>query len=96
MFALKEEPTQEESAQEIGSLAEAVLVYVRRHCEAADSLEGIREWWLPSGSFVSLRSLERALDQLVSQGLMQRTRAADGIVLYSGTFKLAPTLNVVS
>ena len=32
MFALKEEPTQEESAQEIGSLAEAVLVYVRRHC----------------------------------------------------------------
>ena len=90
MFALTEELRGEESVEEIGSLAEAVLVYLRRHCEAADSLEGICEWWLQSESCVSLRSLERALNQLVSQGLMQRTQAADGIVLYSGTSSLHP------
>ena len=94
MFALKEELREEDDGEEIRHLADNILAYIKQHSEAADSLEGIREWWLQSDLYFSTRSLEPALNLLVNQGLMQRTRAADGIALYSG-FDLKPRLALV-
>ena len=95
MFALKEELTEIDDGEEIGHLADDILAYLRRHSDAADSLEGIRDWWLLTESFVPTQTLERALNLLVNQGLMERTPAADGIALYSGTFDLEPKLEIV-
>lgn len=57
--------------------------YLDRNPGAADSLEGIAQWWLagtrrqPSNAV-----LEDALDQLVRQHDLERLRGPDGRTLY--------------
>ncbi|VTU27733.1 MULTISPECIES: hypothetical protein [unclassified Variovorax] len=61
-----------------------IVDYLKAHPRAADSAEGIRRWWLgDSGAAASAEEIERALAQLVGEGLMRRVSLADGTQLYS-------------
>jgi len=61
-----------------------IVDYLKAHPRAADSAEGIRHWWLgDSGATASAEEIERALAQLVGEGLMRRVSLADGTQLYS-------------
>ena len=62
---------------------------LRRHLEsypdAADSLEGIRQWWLPESLRVApLELLQEAVEVLVADGEMRRKPLPDGTTLYTG------------
>lgn len=65
-------------------LAELVLGYLRRHPEAADTLDGIVTWWLPLQRYETERGrVERVLDVLVADGFLRRDRLPDGSDLYA-------------
>jgi hypothetical protein len=62
----------------------AVLDYLVHNGNAADTLEGIVNWWLP----VEQRGIDRSrieliLDRLVADGAVKMTKLIDGTVLYS-------------
>jgi len=59
-----------------------ILAYLRAHPQASDSLEGIVSWWLPT-RFAAARDLvQDSLDRLVALALVERTRLADGTIVY--------------
>jgi hypothetical protein len=65
-------------------LCEALRRYVFLQPQAADSLAGIRQWWLPE----SLRDvpaplLREAVEVLVDAGEMHRTVLPDGTELFA-------------
>lgn len=62
----------------------AILDYLVHNGSAADTLEGIVNWWLPP----SQRSIDRAriesiLDRLVADGAVRATNLIDGTMVYS-------------
>lgn len=64
--------------------AEAVLAYLREHPEAADTLEGIVEWWLPRQRYETARSrIRAALAELVGAGALRCDRLPGGGDLYA-------------
>lgn len=62
----------------------SVLAYLHSHPQAADTLHGIVNWWLPRQRYESgcLR-IEHVLDTLVAEGLLHRDELPDGEVLYA-------------
>jgi Fe2+ or Zn2+ uptake regulation protein len=61
----------------------AILDYLAQHGNAADTREGIADWWLPAEHRASDRGvIERSLETLVADGLLQEGRLIDGTVLY--------------
>lgn len=64
-------------------LERSLLDYLRRHPQAADTLRGIVNWWLPQQRYESgLRRIERVLSRLVVEGQLHCNRLPDGEVLY--------------
>lgn len=62
----------------------ALLTYLRGHPQAADTLDGIVEWWLPLQRYETARQrVERSLDKLVANGTLRRDRMHDGATLYA-------------
>jgi hypothetical protein len=62
----------------------AVLDYLRSHPEAADTLEGIVEWWLPRQRYATARErIARVLADLVGAGLLRRDPLPGGGELYA-------------
>ena len=62
----------------------AVLAYLHHHPQAADTLRGIVNWWLPQQRFESGRErIERVLSELVDRGLLRRDPLPHGEVLYA-------------
>lgn len=67
----------------VNTTAEEIARYLREHPNAADSLEGIRQWWL-----LRLRvqeataQIEEALEELLDRGVVVRQVMPDGSVLY--------------
>jgi Fe2+ or Zn2+ uptake regulation protein len=59
-----------------------ILAYLRAHPQASDSLEGIVSWWLPARFMAARESVQESLDRLAAQGLVERTRLADGTIVY--------------
>jgi hypothetical protein len=54
-------------------VGEQVLQYLSEHPDAADSLDGIRQWWLRrGGEGGSAADVKAALDRLVEQNLIAR------------------------
>ena len=45
-----------------------IAQYVSRHPDARDTLEGIRDWWLPSDISFTAAELQQALDILTGWG----------------------------
>lgn len=73
-----------EMGQEIELLCDALRRYLAKHPDAADSLEGICQWWLPE----TLRGtspvlLQTAMEALVVTGEMRRVLLPDGSELYA-------------
>jgi len=62
----------------------SVLAYLHSHPQAADTLRGIVNWWLPRQRYESgcLR-IEHVLDRLVAEGLLHCDELPDGEVLYA-------------
>lgn len=69
---------------ELERIAQTLSEYLLAHPQAADTLEGIRHWWLPKDRFpgVPAEVLQLALDRLVERGALARVAAAGGVVLY--------------
>jgi Fe2+ or Zn2+ uptake regulation protein len=66
------------------AVEQAILEYLKRHPHAADSAEGVAQWWLgKQGATVSAQEVEQALDGLAALGRLRRVRLADGTALYS-------------
>jgi hypothetical protein len=58
--------------------------YVKDHPRAADTLEGIRGWWVTGERHGdSLEDVEAALDYLVQSGRLSRIMLPDGAVIYT-------------
>ena len=66
-------------------LCVALLRHLATYPDAADSLEGIRQWWLPEALRVaSLESLQQAVETLMASGEMRSRPLPDGTTLYTG------------
>jgi len=56
-----------------------VLAYLHTHPSAADTLDGIIQWWLPIQRYETARGIiEKALDDLVEQGIVDYVETGDG------------------
>lgn len=62
----------------------AVLAYLARYPQAADSLAGVARWWVGDDPPVSVDRVREALDQLVAIGALRRAQLADGTEWYAG------------
>ena len=68
----------------LSRLKDEILNYLCTHPQAADTVEGIGSWWLPQpDGEAALAGVQRALDDLVTQGLVRKTTLADGAALYA-------------
>ncbi len=62
----------------------SLLAYLRNHPQAADTLDGIVEWWLPLQRYETARAqVEIALGKLVTNGTLRRESLPDGAPLYT-------------
>ena len=62
----------------------AVVAYLREHRDAADTLDGIVQWWLPRQRYETQRTrIEQALQQLVAAGVLNCERLPHGETLYA-------------
>jgi hypothetical protein len=69
----------------VRGLESEIKAYLKLHPHAADSIDGIRSWWLdPRHKVANEEQLQRALSGLVRQGIMHRTELPDGHVIYRG------------
>jgi hypothetical protein len=67
-----------------GEVRHSVLAYLHAHPQAADTLHGIVNWWLPRQRYDdSCQRVEEVLDGLVKEGLLDRDRLPGGEVLYA-------------
>jgi hypothetical protein len=74
----------ETTPQDDGEIERSLLSYLRGHPQAADTLEGIIEWWLPLQRYETARlRIEDALERLVADGTLRRDLLHDGVVLYA-------------
>jgi len=63
---------------------QAVLAYLTRHPDAADTLDGIVSWWLPQQRYETERKrIEQALGHLIDRGQLRCDRLPGGAVLYA-------------
>ena len=69
---------------EDAEVEKSVLAYLDGHPQAADTLQGIVNWWLPRQRYERERQrIEQALGALVIQGKLQRSPLPGGDVLYA-------------
>jgi Fe2+ or Zn2+ uptake regulation protein len=69
----------------LDSLRSDVLEYLAAHPEAADSVEGILGWWLPKQRYEKAKTkLQRVLESLAAEGLVERIQLVNGKVVYKG------------
>lgn len=62
----------------IEEAARKILCYLAEHPTAADTTEGILQWWLLERTIVEEKeTVQRALDRLVEQGLIVAVQSAD-------------------
>ena len=62
----------------------AVLAYLHAHPQAADTLHGIANWWLPRQRYDdSCVRIEQVLAGLVAEGLLHHDQLPGGEVLYA-------------
>jgi len=67
--------SQRDTASEV---ALKILRYLDENPNAADTVEGILEWWLPKQSiYEEEQVVKRALDEMVRRNLILATRSSD-------------------
>jgi hypothetical protein len=62
-------------------LERALERYCAEHPNAADSVEGVRSWWLADPT-IPREAVEEALQALVDRGLLDVRILSDGTVVY--------------
>ena len=66
------------------ALERAILDHLAAHPQAADTAEGVAQWWLGAqGASATPGEVVQALQSLTSRGQLRRVRLADGTTLYS-------------
>lgn len=61
----------------------AIETYLTQHPAAADSEQGVAQWWLPAmGIDVPVEQVHRALEILWQRGVLERTALPDGGAVY--------------
>jgi hypothetical protein len=69
----------------VAGIAHAIERYLAKHPNAADSVEGIRRWWLMRQRYEeSAQQVQEALEQLLRAGIINKRVLSDGQVLYTG------------
>ncbi len=69
--------------QEVIDLALEIERYLASHPHAADSLDGVMGWWLKRSRIEdAAHKVSRALDYLVSRGVIATKTLAGGKILY--------------
>lgn len=67
----------------IERVVSAIQVYLAQHPAAADSEQGVAQWWLPAvGVDVPVVHVHRALELLCKRGALARTFLPDGGTVY--------------
>ena len=62
----------------------AVIEYLRCHPHAADSLDGILQWWLPRQRYETAHErIGATLEHMVASGILERRTLPDGSTIYS-------------
>jgi hypothetical protein len=65
------------------TVTDDILRYLHSHPNAADTLEGILNWWLPRQQRETERErVEQALEYLITQGHITKQTLAEGTILY--------------
>ena len=65
------------------NMRKEILRYLQIHPNAADSLNGIVDWWLPSQyKNEDVEKIEQVLEQLITDGLVKKVFLIDKTVLY--------------
>ena len=70
-------------------LEEALRRYCAAHPNAADSVDGVRRWWLADPA-IPLADVEAALEALVKRGMLDVRRLPDGTGIYFNRSAQAP------
>ena len=66
------------------TIAEEISHYLEGHPDAADTLEGVVNWWLARQRFeYAFRTVEKALNHLVAEGKLEKHVTVDGRTVYS-------------
>lgn len=77
-------PSNPEQSNADMEIETAVLSYLDRHPNAADTLDGIANWWLPQQRYITAQvRIQAVLQKLVSRGVLQLRRLPDGAALYT-------------
>ena len=72
------------STDEIDALAREIEDYLDAHPEAADTLTGIANWWLPRQRLEhATGNIERALNKLVERGTLMTWGVGNGTQVYA-------------
>ncbi|EXI81200.1 MAG: hypothetical protein AW10_01214 [Candidatus Accumulibacter appositus] len=66
----------------LSEVVDAIMRYLHSHPDAADTVDGICEWWLPKHWRVDARYVEAALLRMQVQGLVRCRENADRHVIY--------------
>lgn len=68
------------------TVAYQIARYLEEHPNAADTSEGVAQWWLLRQRYEdSLKTVEAALAWLVEQGMVTKSEAPGGQEIYSRT-----------
>ena len=68
----------------VTKVADEIIRYLNAHANAADTLEGVAQWWISSQRIEESREqVQKALDYLCEKGLVKLTPVVGGHVLYS-------------
>lgn len=71
-------------ATQIDAVAREIKRYLDAHPDAADTIDGVVQWWLPAVSAaVPRETVQRALTALVAEGQIASRTLVDGTVLYA-------------
>jgi hypothetical protein len=71
-------------AAQVNAVAREIERYLDAHPDAADTIDGVMQWWLPATSAAVPRVVvERALTALVEKGQLASRTLVDGSVIYA-------------
>ena len=70
--------------EERKNVARQILMYLREHPQASDTLEGIAKWWMQNQKLSeSLTLIKQALAELETEGEVSERKMPDGRTLYA-------------
>lgn len=68
---------------DLAELHDVIVDYLQNNPNAADSLEGIMNYWVPQAyRRIDAATIEQVLEQLIDEDKVQKVVLADGAILY--------------